>query len=76
MQVKTTVGDDLLRDNYPQIHAVGRAAPKGNEPRLIDMTWGTQGYALGLYTHSQQPTHTDPQTHRSTHRQSSSSLQP
>jgi leucyl aminopeptidase len=40
------VGDDLLKDNYPQIHAVGRAAPKGNEPRLIDMTWGTQGYAL------------------------------
>ncbi|MDA0654969.1 MAG: leucyl aminopeptidase family protein [Proteobacteria bacterium] len=32
------VGDDLLRDNYPMIHAVGRASSRA--PRLIDLTWG------------------------------------
>jgi len=31
-------GDDLLKQNYPAIHAVGRASPR--EPRLIDITWG------------------------------------
>ena len=37
-QVFVTVGDDLLTQNFPMIHAVGRA---GNDaPRLIDMTWG------------------------------------
>ncbi len=33
-----TVGDDLLRNNYPAIHAVGRAA--ADAPRLIEITWG------------------------------------
>lgn len=33
-----TVGDDLLSENYPMIHAVGRASTRA--PRLIDMTWG------------------------------------
>jgi hypothetical protein len=42
-QVRTIVGDELIKENYPQIHAVGRAAPAGNEPRLIDLQWGTQG---------------------------------
>ena len=31
-------GDDLLRENYPMIHAVGRAAQEA--PRLLDLTWG------------------------------------
>ena len=31
-------GDDLLKQNYPMIHAVGRAHPRA--PRLIDLTWG------------------------------------
>lgn len=31
-------GDDLLRDNYPMVHAVGRASDRA--PRLIDLTWG------------------------------------
>jgi leucyl aminopeptidase len=35
------VGDELLRRNYPSIHAVGRAAANG--PRLIDITWGDPG---------------------------------
>ncbi len=32
------VGDDLLRQNFPLIHAVGRASPRA--PRLIDITAG------------------------------------
>jgi len=31
-------GDDLLKENYPMVHAVGRASDRA--PRLIDMTWG------------------------------------
>jgi leucyl aminopeptidase len=37
-QVQATVGDDLLKENFPLIHAVGRAAARA--PRLIDITWG------------------------------------
>lgn len=33
------IGDDLLTENYPTIHAVGRASV--NEPRLIDLSWGS-----------------------------------
>lgn len=32
------VGDDLLNENYPTIHAVGRASV--HQPRLLDLTWG------------------------------------
>jgi leucyl aminopeptidase len=32
------VGDDLTRQNFPLIHAVGRASSRA--PRLIDLTWG------------------------------------
>jgi leucyl aminopeptidase len=32
------VGDDLIRQNFPLIHAVGMASPRA--PRLIDLTWG------------------------------------
>ncbi len=38
--VRAVVGDDLLAQNFPLIHAVGRAAGAGAAPRLIDMTWG------------------------------------
>jgi leucyl aminopeptidase len=34
----TIVGDDLLKQNFPLIHAVGRAADRA--PRLLDMIWG------------------------------------
>jgi leucyl aminopeptidase len=37
-QVSAIVGDDLLTENLPLIHAVGRAAARA--PRLIDLTWG------------------------------------
>ncbi|MEZ5878268.1 MAG: leucyl aminopeptidase family protein [Tepidamorphaceae bacterium] len=37
-RVKVIRGDALLKQNFPMIHAVGRASPR--EPRLIDITWG------------------------------------
>jgi leucyl aminopeptidase len=40
------VGDDLLKRNYPAIHAVGRAAAR--PPRLIDLAWGNSGPRLTL----------------------------
>jgi leucyl aminopeptidase len=36
--ISVTVGDDLLAQNFPLIHAVGRASPR--QPRLIDLSWG------------------------------------
>jgi leucyl aminopeptidase len=36
---KAIVGDDLLKENFPLIHAVGRAAVRA--PRLLDFTWGS-----------------------------------
>jgi leucyl aminopeptidase len=35
---RTIVGEDLLTENFPLIHAVGRAAARA--PRLIDIAWG------------------------------------
>ncbi|MBR0756163.1 leucyl aminopeptidase family protein [Bradyrhizobium jicamae] len=32
------VGDDLLQQNFPLVHAVGMASPRA--PRLIDFSWG------------------------------------
>ena len=39
--VKVTRGDTLEQD-YPMIHAVGRAAARHHEPRLIHLTWGKE----------------------------------
>jgi leucyl aminopeptidase len=36
--VKAVVGDDLLTENFPLVHAVGRASDRA--PRLIDLKWG------------------------------------
>ena len=36
--VTQIIGDDLLKKNYPAIHAVGRASTR--KPRLIDLSWG------------------------------------
>ncbi|PVA06283.1 leucyl aminopeptidase family protein [Thalassorhabdomicrobium marinisediminis] len=41
-----TLGDDLLEQNFPLIHTVGRASPRA--PRLIDMRWGQSGPKLTL----------------------------
>ena len=37
---RVIVGDQLLAENYPTIHAVGRAAAKA--PRLVDIMWGDE----------------------------------
>jgi len=38
---RAVVGDDLLREDFPLIHAVGRAAARA--PRLLDLRWGASG---------------------------------
>ena len=37
-KVREWVGDELLDDNFPTIHAVGRASHRA--PRLIELSWG------------------------------------
>ena len=37
---RVIVGEALLAENYPTIHAVGRAAAPARQPRLIDLAWG------------------------------------
>jgi len=39
-RIKVIVGDDLLKQNYPMVHAVGRASTRA--PRLIDLVWGKE----------------------------------
>ncbi|RED12216.1 leucyl aminopeptidase family protein [Pontivivens insulae] len=42
-EITTVVGDALLTENYPMIHAVGRASD--DAPRLIDLRWGAEDAA-------------------------------
>ena len=47
--VKTILGEDLLTENFPLIHTVGRAAGgEDRAPRLIEMRWGSAGPTLTL----------------------------
>ncbi|MDO5530370.1 MAG: leucyl aminopeptidase family protein, partial [Paracoccus sp. (in: a-proteobacteria)] len=46
MAVKVIAGDDLLDQNFPLIHTVGRAGR--DAPRLIELTCGTEGPSLTL----------------------------
>ncbi len=45
-EVSVVTGDDLLAQNFPMIHAVGRASAQA--PRLLDMRWGNSGPRLTL----------------------------
>lgn len=45
-RAQVIVGDALLKQNYPAIHAVGRASARA--PRLIDLRWGTRGPRITL----------------------------
>ena len=45
-QVSVTYSDDLLQENFPLIHAVGRASAR--IPRLLDMRWGQEGPRVTL----------------------------
>ncbi|MGL4975607.1 MAG: leucyl aminopeptidase family protein, partial [Bosea sp. (in: a-proteobacteria)] len=40
--VTSIIGDDLLTQNFPMIHAVGRASPRA--PRLVDLVWGNPAH--------------------------------
>lgn len=40
--IRSIVGGDLLKENFPLIHAVGRASSR--PPRLIDLRWGEQNH--------------------------------
>ncbi len=39
-RTSVVAGDDLLKENYPTIHAVGRASARA--PHLIDIKWGDE----------------------------------
>ena len=41
-EVTVTIGDNLLTDNLPMIHAVGRAAHEA--PRLVEFEWGDSAH--------------------------------
>ena len=41
LEVKVIAGDELLAQNFPMIHAVGRAAAE--PPRLVEFSWGREG---------------------------------
>jgi leucyl aminopeptidase len=41
-KMRTIVGDDLLTESFPLIHAVGRASARA--PRLIELNWGEQDH--------------------------------
>jgi leucyl aminopeptidase len=40
---RSIAGGELLKQNFPLIHAVGRAAEAGRAPRLLDLRWGKAG---------------------------------
>ncbi|AAK24899.1 leucyl aminopeptidase family protein [Caulobacter vibrioides] len=39
-------GDDLLKENYPAVHAVGRAAVDARAPRMIEIAWGDPAHPV------------------------------
>jgi leucyl aminopeptidase len=41
--IEVVVGDDLLAQGYPAIHAVGRAAAPHRAPRFIEIGWRGEG---------------------------------
>ncbi|HEY3798560.1 MAG TPA: leucyl aminopeptidase family protein [Caulobacteraceae bacterium] len=42
-EISVIVGDDLITENYPAVHAVGRAATPERAPRFIEISWGDAG---------------------------------
>lgn len=48
-KIREVVGDELLKANYPTIHAVGRGAATSGPraPRLIDISWKGKGGEKG-----------------------------
>jgi leucyl aminopeptidase len=46
--VSVTTGDALLEENYPAVHAVGRAATPHRAPRVIEIGWNLDRVDLPL----------------------------
>jgi leucyl aminopeptidase len=46
--IAVTTGDQLLEDNYPAVHAVGRAATVERAPRVIEIGWKLDQAGLPL----------------------------
>ncbi len=46
--IAVTTGDTLLEDNYPAVHAVGRAAARHRAPRVIEIGWNLDRAELPL----------------------------
>ena len=40
--LQTVIGDALLEQNYPMVHAVGRAGPEA--PRIMELSWGDESH--------------------------------
>jgi leucyl aminopeptidase len=45
-KIAVVTGDDLLAENYPAVHAVGRAADVARSPRMIEISWGAPKHPL------------------------------
>jgi leucyl aminopeptidase len=41
-ELKVTVGDALLDEGYPAVHAVGRAATAARAPRFLELSWNAK----------------------------------
>ncbi|MFN4288373.1 MAG: leucyl aminopeptidase family protein [Brevundimonas sp.] len=46
--ISVVTGDALLEQNYPAVHAVGRAATPARAPRIIEMHWNANASDLPL----------------------------
>jgi leucyl aminopeptidase len=44
--ISVTTGEALHDENYPAVHAVGRAAAPGREPRFIEISWGDESHPV------------------------------
>lgn len=47
-RLTVTTGDALLEENYPAVHAVGRAAAPHRAPRVLEIGWNLDQAALPL----------------------------
>ena len=47
-RIEVTAGDALKDAGYPAVLAVGRAAEPGREPRMIELSWGSEGPLIAV----------------------------
>ena len=45
-EIAVVTGEDLLIQNYPAVHAVGRAAAPHRAPRMIEIGWGDPSHPV------------------------------